>query len=226
MKKLTATVLISLCLVILSWAALRANAAWHFYAAQTIAEPLFETSTGPAAAFEESQSHINTALKRFPNNPVYLDFAGRLQILQTGQMGVMGAQRRALLESAADYFRQALAVRPLWPYSWVYLLIAKDKLGQVDREFREALKRSAQHGPWEPQVQLQVIRSGLRYWSSLGSVERAVVQRKVLDALKIQPREVFVVIKDYGRPDLVCGVQNMHVRIKRWCDDVYVPESS
>ena len=207
-------------LAILSWAGLRANAAWHFIEAQAIAKPLFETGGGSTAAFETSQSHVNTALRRFPGNPDYLDFAGRLLVLQSSQPGVMGTERRMLLESAAVNFRQALTVRPLWPYSWVNLLSTKDKLGQVDMEFNEALNRSAELGPWEPRVQLQVVESGLRYWSRLGSAERAVVQQKVLDALKVQPREVFVTVKDYGRADLLCGVRDTYVQIMKWCEEV------
>jgi hypothetical protein len=207
-------------LFVFVWALLRVNAGWHFFAAQTIAEPLFEAGTGDVAVFESTESHLNIALKRFPNNPDYLDFAGRLKLLQTGQVGVMGAERRELLESAADNFRLALTTRPLWPYSWVNLLTAKDKLGQVDIEFNTALTRSAELGPWEPRVQLQVVDSGLRYWSRLGSAERALVQQKVLDALKVQPRNVFAIVKDYGRADLVCGEQGTYAQIRRWCEQV------
>jgi hypothetical protein len=214
------TVLIILSLIVLGWASLRANAAWHFFAAQSIAEPLFEAGSGPLTAFTDAESRVNTALKRFPNNPDYLDFAGRLKILAASQPGVVGGERRDLLESAASDFRQALAVRPLWPYSWVNLLSAKDKLGQVDLEFNSALTRAAELGPWEPRVQLQVINSGLRYWDQLGLTERDLVQSKIIDALRVQPRETFVIVKDYGRPDLVCGVDTGQSQIENWCNNV------
>jgi hypothetical protein len=219
-RRVSALLSVLILLVILAWALLRANAAWHFFAAQTISEPLFETGNGDVAVFEATQFHLNTALKRFPNNPDYLDFAGRLKILQVGQVGVMGAERRELLESAAGDFRQALVSRPLWPYSWANLLTVKDKLGQVDKEFNLALGRSAELGPWEPRVQLQVVESGLRYWSRLGSAERELVQQKVLDALKVQPRNVFAIVRDYGRADLVCGEQGNYAQIRRWCEQV------
>lgn len=220
MNKTAPIVIFILCLAILTWAGVRANAAWHFFAAQTIAEPLFEAGNGDVAVFESTESHLNTALKRFPHNSDYLDFAGRLQILQTGQTGVVGAERRLLLESAAANFRRALAVRPLWPYSWVNLLITKDKLGLVDLEFNTALRRSAELGPWEPRVQLQVINSGLRYWSELQNAERVLVRSQVLHALTVQPREVFAIVKDFGRPDMICELQHAAAQIARWCADV------
>jgi hypothetical protein len=219
-NKLAPIALIVICLSVFAWALLRANAAWHFIAAQAIAEPLFATGAGSAAAFEASEARINTALRRFPGNPDYLDFAGRLLTLEASQPGVMGTEQHVLLESAATNFRQALTVRPLWPYTWVNLLSTKDQLGQVDLEFNMALNRSAELGPWEPRVQMQVVESGLRNWSKLGSAERAVVQQKVLDALRRQPRQVFTVVKNYGRPDLICDVEGTQVQIRKWCAQV------
>ena len=163
---------------------------------------------------------MNISLRRFPNNPDYLDFAGRLMILQASQPGVVGGERRVLLESAAVKFRQALSVRPLWPYSWVNLLSVKDKLGQVDVEFNRAMRRAAETGPWEPRVQLQVINTGLRHWGKLGAGERELVQMKATDALKVQPREVFEIARSYGRPDLICEPGGVHRQIDQWCEDV------
>jgi hypothetical protein len=220
LKKVSAIILVFLCLAILGWAGLRANAAWHFFAAQTISEPLFENGTGTAPYFEATESHLAIALRRFPSHPEYLDLSGRLKILKAGQPGFVGAEHKRLLESAAEDFRQALSRRPLWPYSWVNLLTAKDKLGQADMEFNRALIESAELGPWEPRVQLQVVDSGLRYWTRLGSDEREVVRQKVQDALKVQPRNVFAIVRDYGRADLVCGEQDGYRQIRQWCEKV------
>ena len=220
MRYASGLVAIIVLLVILVWALLRANAAWHFFAAQAIAEPLFDTGKVTVTVFEESESHLDIALRRFPNNPDYLDFAGRLMLLQANQIGVMGLERRELLESAADNFRRALSVRPLWPYSWANLLATKDKQGQVDMEFNKALKTSAELGPWEPRVQLRVIQSGLRHWSELGAAEQRLVQGKIDDALKRQPRAVFGLVQRYGMPELICHARETHAQIGRWCEKV------
>jgi hypothetical protein len=218
--KAAPTVLVLFCLLILAWALLRANAAWHFFAAQTIAQPLFETGTGSPADFAEAEFRVNTALSRFPDNPDYLDFAGRLKILSAGQPGVVGSQRRELLQSAAGDFRRALSVRPTWPYSWANLLSVKDKLRQVDAEFNEAINAAAETGPWEPRVQMQIIDSGLRHWDELASAERELVRVKTADALRIQPREAFAAAKSFGRPDLLCELDSDQVQIQNWCNEV------
>ena len=46
------------------------------------------------------------------------------------------------------------------------------------------------------------------------------MQGKLRDALKVQPREVFVVVRDYGRPDLLCGLETEQKQIERWCENV------
>lgn len=220
LKRSGALAMALFCLGVLIWALIRANAAWHFFVADQVAKPLFETGVGSEEVFDESELHINQALKRFPNNPDFLDFYGRLQLLKASQPGVMGSERRQLLELAAANFRRALLARPLWPYSWVNLLAAKDKLGQADAEFNRALKKSADLGPWEPRVQLQVIQSGLRFWGRLGSIERAVVQKKVLDAFKVQPRSTFELVKDYGRSDMICQLDEVPAQVGIWCEKV------
>lgn len=218
--KAAPTALVFFALIVFTWASLRANAAWHFFAAQSIAETLYESKQIDPEKLERASSHLNKALKHFPGNPDYLDFSGHLDVIRTDLPGVVGSERRKLLESAATSYRSALAVRPLWPYSWANLLAVKDKLGQVDSEFSLAINRSVETGPWEPRVQLQVIRTGLRYWALLKVAERSLVQEKVQDALKIQPRKVFVMVKNYGRPDLLCGFETEQLQIKRWCQKV------
>jgi hypothetical protein len=58
LKKIAATLLVLLSLAILGRAGLCANAAWHYFAAQTISESLFENGTGTAPYFEATESHL------------------------------------------------------------------------------------------------------------------------------------------------------------------------
>ena len=208
-------------IVILTWACLRTNAAWHFLAARSITDTMLETGELSQNAIDDAKDRIRLALRHFPNQPDYLDLAGHLQEFQANQVGVIGKQRRELLESAAVHYRKALSVRPLWPYSWVNLLSVKDKLGQVDSEFNKALQRAVETGPWEPRVQLEVITSGVRHWDRLGGVGKNLVREKVKDAMKVQPRETFAIMKTFGRPDLVCAEAGDFVRINHWCEEVF-----
>jgi hypothetical protein len=218
--KVAPAALVLLCAMILAWSGARAQAAYHFFAAQASTERMLETTNSSGGSLADVQRHLDTALARFPGNPDYRDFSGGLKELRARQPGVLGAERAALLESAADDYRASLRVRPLWPYSWVNLLSAKDKLGQVDSEFNRALNRAVETGPWEPRVQLQVLRSGLRQWDALTSGQRALVRDQLASALQVQPRGAFEIARFYARADLLCPMESGQPQIERWCKPV------
>lgn len=174
---------------------------------------------------DTAAAHIDRALARFPRHADYLDLAGHLKALRAGQPGVLGRERREWLEAAAGDHRRALAQRPMWPYSWAGLLSVKDALGQADFEFVNAMYRATATGPRELRVQLQVLRSGIRYWDELGFKEHELLRRVAADALRLQPREAFEIVHFYARPDLVCGVVPDQPEIERWCTSVSSRES-
>ena len=219
-KKALALLAVAFALGTIYWAGLRAGAAWQYFAAQTISENMHRSKVFTEKSLDEATARIGLALADFPNNPDYLDLAGKLDELSATQPGVVGLERRELLQSALQYYRRALVARPLWPYGWANLLGVKDRLGAVDEEFSLAMSRAAGTGPWEPRVQLQVIRSGIRYWDELGNDERLLVEEKLADALRVQPREAFEIVRFYARPDLVCDKADGKPEIERWCNEV------
>ena len=89
-----------------------------------------------------------------------------------------------------------------------------------------AVARSAETGPWTPRVQLQVVESGLRNWERLPAGGQKIVRNKVADALAIQPRQVFEVVRNYAMPELVCGVESGHRALERWCETVLPDDES
>jgi hypothetical protein len=217
---LLSSLLVLLCLVILNWALLRSSAAWNFFAAQSITEQMHEAGAITPAAIANAQDRLDRALSRFPGHPDYLDLQGHLLELKANRPGVVGAEREALLEAAAARYRASLSARPLWPYGWARLLGVKDRLGQVDSEFKTAMHRAAETGPWEPRVQLQIIQSGLRHWDQLSRTERELLKSRSADAMKMRPREVFELARRYGRPDIVCPMAADQPQISRWCSKV------
>lgn len=211
---------IAFTLAVLTWAGFRVNAAWHFFAARSYVSNMIETGDVTQVLIDNANHRIALALRRFPRQPDYLDLAGRIQHLQASRPGVVGKIRRKSLETAADYYREALSVRPLWPYSWANLLGVKDALGEIDDEFKLALERSIQTGPWEHRVRNQVLTSGLRHWDKLAVRERDMVQNKIMDGLQAQPGKVFEIVRSFGRPDLICDDGSDYRQILQWCKTV------
>jgi hypothetical protein len=221
--KIGAAVLVIVCLAIIAAASLRAGAAWNFFAARTISANMERAQHFSQEGIDNAIARLDLSLASLPGRPDYLDHSGRLRERAAMQPGVMGRERRDLLRAAASDYRKALAARPLWPYSWASLLHAGDLLGPVDAEFRLAMRQSARTGPWEPQVQLQLLRSGIRHWEELGAEDRTLVQRTLVHALRIQPREVFDIVRFYARPDLICHLDVEHAQIQRWCAEAAAP---
>jgi len=76
------------------------------------------------------------------------------------------------LESAAKLYRDALSIRPTWPFDWVALADIKSQLNQFDSEFSKALERSSTLGPWEFTIQKRLINIGFKHWDKLTSADR------------------------------------------------------
>jgi hypothetical protein len=203
-------------LAMVVWAGWRADAAWSHRTARDI----ISTGTLDGVELNRAETAVNHALARLREHPDYLDLAGHIKEKQATQPMVLGKERRELLESAMAFYRKALIVRPLWPYSWANLLAVKDKLGQVDAEFYQAIQRAAETGPWEKGVQMQVLQSGLRHWDRLPVAEQDLVSAMVVNALKVQPREAFNLVRSFGPPQLICSDAGNHVQIQRWCETV------
>ena len=62
-----------------------------------------------------------------------------------------------------DLIRQAVALRPAWPYGWIVLAEAKARHSQIDAEFNQILIQAVTLGPWELQVMEKAARLEVRY---------------------------------------------------------------
>ena len=219
-----AVLAILITLFVLTWAGIRAYAAWHFFVARSIAGHMNEQGEVTDGDIDRAMTSMGRALARFPRNPEYLDFTGKLLELQADRPGVVGVERQQLLENAAEKYSMALDVRPLWPPGWANLLGVKDRIGMVDAEFRLALRRCVETGPEDPPVQLQVINSGLRHWDNLAAREQRVVRDTIAHAMLTQPKPVFRVVQQLERPDLVCDKGYDYPQVKQWCTGFGMPE--
>lgn len=79
------------------------------------------------------------------------------------------------LEQSAQLYRDALKVRPTWPYSWTGLANMKAKLGQFDDEFSKSIERATTLGPWEALIQIQIVDIGFRNWEDIEIIEQGLI---------------------------------------------------
>ncbi len=87
-------------------------------------------------------------------------------------------------QQVIDHIRRATRQRPSWGLTWAALSAAKVDAGEIDDEMLAALSRAVDLGPWERQVQHQVISAGIRAWGGLPDPMRQSILNMVRRGLK------------------------------------------
>jgi len=117
--------------------------------------------------------------------------------------------------AAREAYRQALELRPLWPYTWTRLAYIKLRLLQLDDEFEAALRHAAELGPWRPAVNKTVAEIGLIVWLELDSAQRDLVleaaKRTVMHNRKART-QLLTLAKKLHRLDDVCGAMDSDLK--------------
>ncbi len=86
------------------------------------------------------------------------------------------------IEQADTLFRQALSLheqeleqRPTWPYAWTAYASLKVVLGEIDDDFSRAMHNAFLYGPWESQVQLEIVQAGLMAWPKADKATKKLI---------------------------------------------------
>jgi len=136
-----------------------------------------------------------------------------LQLRLALTLGISSPGGRAVLESARESARQALARTPADPYVWAQLAEAERILEGPGPAFRAALMRSVATGPHEPTLAPFRAALGLGAWDVLNDAERERIADQVRVAAELQPERLRRAVTDplrmrliaeilEGRPDL------------------------
>ncbi|UYM15729.1 hypothetical protein [Endozoicomonas euniceicola] len=75
-----------------------------------------------------------------------------------------------------DLIRKAVALRPAWPYGWMFLVEAKARHRQIDEEFNRSLVQAITLGPWEREVMERAARLGHYYQGEVNAGSRGYVR--------------------------------------------------
>lgn len=164
----------------------------------------------------QARMHLARAERMRGVHPDQLDLAGQLLHWQALHFVSVGQERSLMLSEAADYFRQAIRLRPSWPYFWANLAAAKADWGIFDQEFRQALRQAVKTGPWEGDIQMRMIRLGFVEQRNLDRRSRALIDETLRRALQIQSGRVLQLAREFGQMTYVCAWVN-DPRLERQC---------
>ena len=100
--------------------------------------------------------------------------------------------------------KQALAMRPISPYTWANLAAAQYRAGVTGETFQVALERASQLGPNEPAVQGIVALYGLAVLDEVRPQTRAAIGRMLAAGMKSDPAAMLQIAQRRGRLDVAC----------------------
>ena len=114
---------------------------------------------------------------------------GQLDELRSGEASAPEASTD--LNTALEFYRQSLDLRPAWPQAWADVALLKITQKHIDAEFALALQRALTQGPWESSIQAGIAGGGLTGWDQLPAqlqtaIEHAV-QRGLSNGSRLMP---------------------------------------
>lgn len=131
--------------------------------------------------WREARDDLQSALQTAPNNAQLLDDLGFLHAARAQGLGTPTAGgtehalQQNLLTDAILYYRDAVSLRPTFPYSLAYLAFSKHLRGERDAEFWLVFDKALHYGRTEAGVQPALAQIAFANWSELGSKRQAQI---------------------------------------------------
>lgn len=136
---------------------------------------------------------LQRAAARVPGDPSVQELLGLLQ-----------AFTPEYSDEALVHFSKALELRPTSPYSWANFVEASYRKGGSGPGFEAALRRAAETGPSEPEVQRTVVDYGLAVYDEVGPATRSAIDRMIAAGMIRNPLEIMRIAQRRGRLDTAC----------------------
>jgi hypothetical protein len=176
-----------LCLIL--FLALRNAGAQLFLLSARADMDAWSTQQRSHSASESSSimSQLEWAVRLADADPTTHENIARLSLIRATSISDV-EQRRQVLQQGVTEIHIALALSPASPYRWTQLLMLKRELGEYDAEFRYALHRAVELGPWEPTLLVAQADVGLSAWDAMPPEEQALIQQVFVRGLQRQSK--------------------------------------
>jgi cytochrome c-type biogenesis protein CcmH/NrfG len=131
--------------------------------------------------------------------------------------------RPGFLDEAIAHYERAVTLRPTSPYTWVQIAKALYRKGDTGPTFEAALRRAAELGPSEDDIQRTVVDYGLALWDEEAPRTRSSVDTMLRRAMQRDPAEILQIAERRGRLAVACGhladaAPNARAQWLRWCE--------
>lgn len=121
-----------------------------------------------------------------------------------GALAMRRIDRPEFPDEALVHLRRAVELRPTSPYTWAAIVEAQYRKGDTGKTFEAALRRAAELGPAEPEVQRTVADFGLAVWADEAPETLQAVEAMVTGAMKRDAGEILQIADRRGRLAIAC----------------------
>ncbi len=87
-------------------------------------------------------------------------------------------------QKAAVHYRESIKQQPTWPHAWNDLASVKFRLSEIDQEYYAAVHKAVELGPWEPDIQDNLISTAVILWEELPESEKAIFLQVMSNSLQ------------------------------------------
>ena len=140
----------------------------------------------------QTRDSLNRAAATTPDNAHLFDDLGFMYASRAQGMGepepnsAAWAYKQTLLVQSIASYRAATRLRPTFPYSWVYLALAKHHMDEQDEEFWLAFDKALRFGRNEAGVQPALAEMAFTHWRALGESRQQLIDEMVATAQTAQ----------------------------------------
>ncbi len=145
-----------------------------------------DLAVGTDSDWRRAVERMTVAVQLHPDDAGYAADLGRIYEWGAQRYPVWHRESQAMRARATHYFQHAVSLRPAWGYMWAQYAYSKILNQGLDQDALDALEKAMVLAPWEADVQLKVIWSGLHIWDQLPDDMRAMVRNEITRALAIQ----------------------------------------
>jgi hypothetical protein len=186
--------------LVLFWAARNGVAQLFLLSARADMDSLSELQRSPSESDSDSvMSKLEWAVRLADADPAPHENIARLNLMRAATISDSNKHRQILREGL-NQIHIALALNPSSPYPWTVLLMLKRDLGEFDAEFRYALHRAVELGPWEPTLLLAQADVGLSAWDAMQPEEQTIIQQIFVRGMQRQSKAMQDVAESHRPP--------------------------
>lgn len=162
---------------------------------------------GPAFSPElwlKTRDSLQQAAALAPGNAHLFDDLGFMHATRAQGMGdpqpntPAWVYKHKLLAQSIESYRTASNLRPTFPYSWVYLALAKHTKGERDEEFWLAFDKALRFGRNEAGVQPALAEMAFADWPALTEGRKLLIDGMVATAPPVQRKKLLALAAHNG----------------------------